>query len=130
MAEAFEYAVRKDIRNNPIVREVDAERHAELSKTLGLAALVVVAVMFWTWQHFELLRHGYRLEELQKQQAVEEDINRHLHLEIDTLRSPKRIETLARTRLNLVTPSREDAIVIERVVPAEPPARSVVARRD
>jgi len=129
MAEAFEYAVRKDVRNNPIVREVDAERQAEMWKTLALAALVVVAVMFWTWQHFELLRHGYRLEELQKQQAAEEDIARHLRLQIQELRSPKRIEGIARGRLNLVTPTREDAIVIERVVPAEPPAKSVVARR-
>ena len=129
MAEAFEYAVRKDVRNNPIVREVDHERQAELWKTTGLAALVVIALMFWTWQHFQLVRHGYRLEELQKQQSVEEDIARHLRLEIETLRSPKRIEALARGQLNLVTPSREDAVVIERVVPAEPPARSVVARR-
>jgi len=129
MAETFEYAVRKDVRNNPIVREVDTARQAEMWKQLGLAVLLVTAFMFWTWQHFELLRHGYRLEELQKQQAAEEDITRHLRLEIETLRSPTRIEALARGRLNLVTPAREDAIVIERVVPAEPPAKSVVARR-
>jgi len=129
MAEAFEYAVRKDVRNNPIVREVDAERQSEMWKTLGLASLLLIAFMFWTWQHFELLRHGYRLEELQKEQAAEQDITRHLHLEIDALKSPKRIEGIARNRLNLVTPTREDAIVIERVVPAEPPAKSVIARR-
>jgi len=129
MAEAFEYAVRKDVRNNPIVREVDAERQAEMWKTLALATLLLIAFMFWTWQHFELLRHGYRLEELQKDQAAEQDITRHLHLEIDALKSPRRIEGIARGRLNLVTPTRDDAIVIERVVPAEPPAKSVVARR-
>jgi cell division protein FtsL len=98
-------------------------------KTLGLASLLLIALMFWTWQHFDLLRHGYRLEELQKEQAAEQDITRHLRLEIDALRSPKRIEGIARNRLNLVTPTREDAIVIERVVPAEPPAKSVIARR-
>ena len=129
MAEAFEYAVRKDVRNNPIVREVDAERLTEMVKTIGLGVLMVIALMFWTWQHFELVRHGYRLEELQRQRAAEEDITRHLRLEIDTLKSPRRIEALARGRLNLVTPTRADAIVIERVVPAEPPAKSVVARR-
>jgi cell division protein FtsL len=129
MAEAFEYAVRKDVRNNPIVREVDSERQAEMWKMLGLASLVVIAVMFWTWQHFELLRHGYKVEELQRQRAAEEDVARHLRLEIETLKSPRRIEALARQRLGLVTPSREDAIVIERVVPAEPPAKSVIARR-
>ena len=129
MAETFEYAVRKDVRNNPIVLEVDTERQVEMWKTLGLATLIVVAVMFWTWQHFDLLRHGYRLEELQRAQAEEESATRLLRLQIETLRSPKRIEALARGRLNLITPTREDAIVIERVVPAEPPARSVVARR-
>ena len=129
MAEAFEYAVRKDVRNNPIVREVDAERQTQMWKTLGLAVLLVTAVMFWTWQHFDLVRHGYRLEEVQRAQAQEEDIARHLRLQLDGLRSPQRIERLARGRLNLVTPTREDAIVIERVVPAEPPAKSVVAQR-
>ena len=129
MAEAFEYAVRKDVRNNPIIREVDAERQTEMRKSLGLAVLFVIAVMFWTWQHFELVRHGYRLDEVQRAQAVEEDVARHLRLQVETLRSPKRIETLARGRLNLVTPKREDATVIERVVPADPPAKSVVAQR-
>lgn len=129
MAEAFEYAVRKDVRNNPIIREVDAERQTEMRKSLGLAVLLVIAVMFWTWQHFELVRHGYRLDEVQRAQAVEDDVARHLRLQVETLRSPKRIETLARGRLNLVTPTREDATVIERVVPADPPAKSVVAQR-
>jgi cell division protein FtsL len=129
MAEAFEYAVRKDVRNNPIVREVDVERQRDLWKSLAMAVLVVASVMFWTLQHFALLRHGYRLEELQRDRAAEEDVARHLRLEIEGLRSPKRIESIARGQLNLVTPSREDAIIIERVVPAEPPAKTVVARR-
>ena len=32
-------------------------------------------------------------------------------------------------RLHLVAPSRDEAIVIERVQPVDPPAKSVVARR-
>jgi hypothetical protein len=127
MAESFEYAVRKDVKNNPIVREVDEERQAEMWKTLGLALLVVTSLMFWTWQHFALLRHGYRIEELQRERAQAEDVARHLRLEIEKLRSPARVETLVRGQF--VTPTREDAIIIERVVPAEPPAKSVVARR-
>jgi len=128
MAEAFEYAVRKDVRNNPIVREVDAERQAEMWKSAALWALPLVAVMFWTWQHFEIVRHGYRLEEVQRERSVEEDAGRHLRLDIETLRAPARIEALARKQ-SLVTPTHEDAVVIERVMAAEPPAKSVVARR-
>jgi cell division protein FtsL len=129
MAEAFEYAIRKDVRNNPIVREVDAARQRELWKTVAVAGLSVVMLLFWAWQQFELLRHGYRLEDLQRERAAEEETARHLRLEIETLRSPRRIEELAIGQLHLVTPSRDEAIVIERVMPAEPPARSVVAQR-
>lgn len=129
MPEAFEYAIKKDVRNNPIVRAVDEARQRELWKSVAVAGAVVVMLLFWAGQQFELLRHGYRLEEVQRQWTSEEDTARHLRLEIETLRSPKRIEALAIEQLHLVAPSRDEAIVIERVVPAEPPAKSVVARR-
>ena len=59
--ESFEYAVRKDVRNNPIVREVDRERHRDMFRSLGTGVLLVVVLLFWAWQQFELLRHGYRV---------------------------------------------------------------------
>ena len=102
---------------------------SDMFRSIGLGAFLVIVVLFWAWQHFELLRHGYEVEELQRQRSAEEEISRRLRLEIDTLRSPQRIESLATGQLHLVTPSRDEAIVIERVVPAEPPAASVVARR-
>jgi cell division protein FtsL len=129
MSESFEYAVRKDVRNNPIIREVDSERHAEMWKWAGLGGLVALTVMFWTWQHFDILRHGYRLEEQQKERAQLESEGWRLQVEIGKLKSLQRIDDLARTRLKLVAPGREDAIVIERVVPSEAPAKSVVAQR-
>ena len=129
MGDTFEYEVRKDVRNNPIMREVDSDRHVEMWKWAGLGGIVVLSVMFWTWQHFDIVRHGYRLDEQQTERTQLESEGRRLHLQIDELKSPKRIDTLARTRLKLVAPGREDAIVIERVVPAEAPATSVVALR-
>ena len=129
MAEAFEYAVRKDVRNNPIVREMDQARQRELWRLVGIAGFVVLVLLFSAWQHFELLRHGYQVEQMQKERASEEDAARQLRLEIEALRSPKRIEALATQQLHLVAPTRNEAIVIERVTPADPPDRSVIARR-
>src|SRR5258705_8736078 len=127
MAEPFEYAIKKDVRNNPIVREVDEARHRELWKSVALAAFLVVVLLFSAWQHFELLRHGYRLEEMQREKAAEDEIGRHLHLEIHTLRSPRRIETLAIEPLHPISPSRDEAIVIERGLPAGPPPQNPAA---
>jgi cell division protein FtsL len=127
--EPFEYAIKKDVRNNPIVREVDESRHRELWKWVGVAVALVSVLLFSAWQHFELIRHGYQIEQLEQARAAEEEAARRLRLEVETLRSPKRIEALATGRLHLVAPSRGDAIVIERVRPADPPAPSVVAER-
>jgi len=129
MSGEFEYAIRKDVRNNPIVREVDRERHLEMWRSVAVGVFLVAVLLFSAWQHFALLRHGYRIEEMQKERAAEEEINRHLRLEIDTLRSPARIERLATRRLGMVAPAAGDATVIERVVTTPPPPKSVVARR-
>jgi len=128
-SEQFEYAIKKDVRNNPIVREVDEARQRELWKSVSIAGFLVLVLLGSAWQHFELLQHGYQIEELQREKAAEEEISRRLRLEIETLKSPKRIETFATEKLHLVTPSRDEAIVIERVLPTEPPAKSVVAQR-
>jgi cell division protein FtsL len=127
--ESFEYAIRKDVRNNPIVREVDEQRQRELWQSAGVGVLLVLVLMFSAWQHFELLRHGYRLEQMQRERAVEADVNRHLRLEIETLRAPQRIEKLAQQRLGMIEPGPDDAVVLERVVAPQPPASSVVAVR-
>jgi cell division protein FtsL len=126
--EAFEYAIKKDVRNNPIIREVDERRLQEQWRSVAIGVLFVGVLLFSGWQRVELLQHGYRAEQMQQQRAEEEAANRHLRLEIETLRSPQRIEKLATTSLKLVAPDTGAAVVIERVVPPDPPAASVVAR--
>ena len=127
--ESFEYAIKKDVRNNPIVREIDRARQRELWRSAGIAVLFVAVMLFSAWQHFQLIRHGYRAEQLQKQYAAEQALNRRLHLEIETLESPARIEAVATGRLHMIAPGLDQATVIERVIPPAPPAKSMVALR-
>ena len=127
--ETFEYSIRKDVRNNPIVREVDERRQKELWQSVAVGCVLVLVLMFSAWQHFELLRHGYRLEQMQRERATEEEISRHLRLEIETLRAPQRIEKLAKGRLGMVAPDATQAIVLERVTQAKTPFKSLVAGR-
>ena len=126
---AFEFVIKKDVRNNPIVREVDQKRHREMWRAILIGGIVVSALLFSAWQHFELIRHGYRIEAMQRERLVQDEINRHLRLEIESLRSPARIEKLATERLQMVAPGPGDASVVERVKSAPPPSRSIVARR-
>jgi cell division protein FtsL len=126
--DTFEYQIKKDIRNNPIVREVDEARARDLWRSAGIIAAFVGLLLFSAWQHFELIRYGYRLEQLQRAHQDEEERNRHLRLEVQALQRPQRIEEIARKR-KMQEPAPEDVIVLERVRPTAPPSSSVVARR-
>jgi cell division protein FtsL len=125
----FEYEIKKDVRNNQIVREVDERRMRDLWQSLGIGIVLVLVLMFSAWQHFELLRHGYRLEQMQRERAAEAEINRHLRLEMESLRAPQRIEKIAKDTLGMVSPGDDKAVVIERVTTPAPPAKSLVATR-
>lgn len=125
----FEYAIKKDVRNNPIVREVDEERQRQLWRSALIGGMLVVVLLFSAWQHFELMQYGYQIQQMQNERAAEEQVNRHLRLEIETLRSPSRIERIALRDLHLVAPAQGEAIVIERVTSSAPPEKSVVAKR-
>ncbi len=128
-SDTFEYAIKKDVRNNPIIREVDVERHREMWRSLTIGIFLVGVLLFSAWQHFELLRHGYQLEDLQKALAAEEDVNSHLRLEIETFRAPERIEAIATRRLHMKAAGPDDAFVVERTIAPAAPPQSVVASR-
>jgi len=93
--EAFEYSIKKDIRNNPIVREIDRERHREMWRSMGIGLFLVAVLLFSAWQHFELQQHGYKYEQMLQERAEEELVNRHLRLEVETLKAPARVERVA-----------------------------------
>mgnify|MGYP003339224820 CR=1 FL=1 len=56
-----------------IMRALDLERQREMWRSVGAGAFLVVVFLFSAWQHFELLRHGYRIEQMQKERAEAEE---------------------------------------------------------
>lgn len=126
----LDFDITRNIHNSPIVREIDKTRQRELWRSVAIGGCLVTVVLFSAWLHFELLRHGYEIEQMEQERGRELETNRHLRLEIETLRSPGRIERIATAELNLVSPTPAEAQVIERLAPSPPPARSVVATRD
>ncbi|HEX7777619.1 MAG TPA: hypothetical protein VF424_00185, partial [Vicinamibacterales bacterium] len=82
MSIDLEYAVRKDIRNNPVVREIDLQQKREFNRMIWLAAMIVGMLLFSAWQHFEIVNSGYKVERLRVEKAAEESFNRKLRLEL------------------------------------------------
>ena len=128
--EDFADLVSPQIRNAPIVHELDGVRQRELRRSLILAVPLVAVLLFSVWQHFELLQHGYRIEQMRQEYASQQELNRHLRLEIETLRSPARIERVATGQLHMVAPPVEQELLMERGAgQAFPESSSIVATR-
>jgi hypothetical protein len=109
-----EYAIKKDIRNNPVVREVDVQHKRQLMRTVGIACAVVAMLLFWAWVRFGIVESGYEVSALQTQLAVETARNRQLRLEVEMLRAPQLIERQATRDLKMVAPTPATTLVIER----------------
>ena len=126
MSIDVEYAIKKDIRNNPVIREIDLDQKRDFIRTAGVAALVVAMLLFSAWQQFKIVQHGYDVEDLRELIAVEEAEQRQLRLELETLRRPQEIERRAVRELGLVPPAPDDVIVLERVRRSAP-AGAIIA---
>ena len=125
----IEYEKTPKVRNTAIIREPDKRQHKELRRWVGFGIVIVAVVLFSAWQNFELIQYGYRIEDLRKEHEIEKSKNQHLRLEIESLTSPKEVERIAREELNLVVPSEDQVIVLERVEMAPPPDTAIVATR-
>ena len=125
MSIDLEFAIKKDIRNNPIVREVDAQQKHEFRETLAVVAVVVAMLLFWAWPHLQVVKDGSRIETLRLEIEEARARNRHLQLELATMTAPQRVEDRAR-RLRFVSPTEKDTVILERVELARP-AGAVVA---
>jgi hypothetical protein len=125
----FDYAIRSDVRNSAIVREIDRGRIVEMWRWAAVLVLLAGVLVFSAWQHFQVLRYGYLIEDARKERVGEEELRRHLMLDRAVLLRPQRLEQVATERLQLVVPAPDATIVIERVVMGPPPARAVVAAR-
>lgn len=126
MSIDVEYAIKKDIRNNPVVREIDERQRHEMRRTLGLSVLVVGMLLFSAWQSFRMVNTGIHIEKLRVQLREEQALSRQLRLEFETLRAPHLIEERARQELHLVAPTPADTVVIQRA-PAAAAPRAIVA---
>jgi hypothetical protein len=127
MSIDLEYAIKKDIRNNPVIREIDARERLDLRRTIWLAVLSVAVLLFAAWQSSELRTAGIRIEGLRQHLAYERTTNRQLRLNLERLRSPQLLEHRAMRELQMVAPTSAETLILERV-PVTSPRAGVVAQ--
>jgi len=128
MSVDLEFAIKQDIRNNPVVREVDAVQRREFFRLLGAFAAVLVTLLVVLWPRFSQQRQNYRLEDLRQELAKEKELNRKYTLDLEALLRPQLIEQRAAAQ-GLIFPTEQNTLVLERVAPSPRPTRGIVAAR-
>ena len=116
-----EYHTLKCIDNSRLVRFAPPAELKEFWRKVGVGAAMAACLLFYAWQHFECIQIRYRIEQLDAQRTKSAELNEQLHLEIATLRSPMRVDAIARTQLGLTVP------VPGQVSPAQGPSSAVLA---
>jgi len=109
------YVVSKKIDNSRVVRATNTNHAREMLRWLGVGGLFAAVIFLYAWQHFESIQLSYRLESLKTKQAEAVELNRQLTLEVAGLRSPARIDQIAR-QLGLSTPAPDQLAPVEPAV--------------
>lgn len=78
------------------------------------AAVIFMAIaLVYVWFHIQATRINYQIaEEIQNKSKLDEE-NRRLKVEIATLTSPQRIETIALMKLKMCYPKRDQVVFLK-----------------
>src|SRR4029450_11165997 len=121
MSNDLEFAIKQDIRNNPVVREVDLDQKKEFVRMLGWAAAAVVLLMFALLPKANAVNLGYKIQGLKDDIAAEKEFQRSYRLELEHFLRPQEIRRRAIVELGMIDPPGDLILPLE-LVPASPQA--------
>ena len=95
-----------------IRRNIDRRGLANFAATALACALVAAAMLLHAWVRTRVTEQGYRLSRLSAEYRDLAREHETLQIQAAELRSPQRIEELARTRLNMGPPAIDKVVVL------------------
>ena len=125
---AIEVHFEKRIINNHVIREADVKSHRDYIIVTALASMFLFGLFAYGWQQLQWIQYGYRIEEAQKKREQLAEIGRQLRLERASLRTPQRIDTIARRDLGMIIPVPGQLVTLSDTpltIPATQPSQPV-----
>jgi hypothetical protein len=127
MSNDLEFAIKQDIRNNPVVREVDLDQKREFIRMLGWSALAIGTLMFALVPRASASKLGYDIDKLKGTLAAEQEWQRAYNLELESLLRPQEIRRRALVELRMIDPPGDLILPLELVPAPAPASRAIVA---
>ncbi|MCK9274915.1 MAG: cell division protein FtsL [Syntrophales bacterium] len=85
----------------------------ELSLIITGVLVCMIIALVYVWFHVNITKLNYEIaREIDNKNALIEE-SRRLKVELETLKSPRRIETIANSKLEMIYPEREQVIFLD-----------------
>jgi cell division protein FtsL len=104
---------KRKIYQNRIVQEKDRTWFKDMALVLMLTVLIAGAVLFYVWQQVEMIKFGYKIEQMKEERNALQELNREVKLERSYLRRLERIESIAKQQLHMIEPDESRVIIIK-----------------
>ena len=75
--------------------------------------LLTVVSVFHVWSRFKLVDLNVQISETSRQLKEAEQEQKRLNLEVASLRTPARIETIARNELGMALPTEQQVVLVK-----------------
>jgi cell division protein FtsL len=114
-----EFYTVKRIDNSRLQRRRASGFLGSCGRQLAVAGVVVLVLLGYAWQRYECLDLSYRVQQLSQTHSRDLALNHELRVELATLRSPARIDLLARNQLGMTVPQPGQIIPSEALATGE-----------
>jgi cell division protein FtsL len=121
-----DWAEGVETRNYGIKNEIDAGMLSELMRVIIALVMVAGALLFYSWVRSQIVNTGYESQQLFTEEKSLLRTQKSLILEEETLRSPERIDAIARNELKM-TPLRPNQLIQPQIQDVGREASNVVA---
>lgn len=102
-----------EVLKHPVQPQEHASDRIGYSTWIFIASVLMAVALLYVWSHIHMTELEYQIarELNSREQIMEEQMK--LKVELATLRSPRRIETIAREKLQMTYPERKQVIVLK-----------------
>jgi hypothetical protein len=80
---------------------------------LLIGGILLIGILFYVWQHIQVVRFGYQIERLRAEQLRLVQETKAMRVELARLRSLRRVEEVVRRELGMVPASPGQIILME-----------------
>jgi hypothetical protein len=113
---ASPHAVHRRVENTYLVRKRDRRLLRELFGVLTAVLILGGGLFAYTWVHIEILRTGYRADDLERRHRKLLEVERQWRLEAAYLAQPERLAARASSELDMVEPNLDQTLFFEELV--------------